>query len=461
MRGKPYMSFVKFAGILGVFVVLSGCTRYRPQPLVPDKEWVRIESLRLETLVRPEAKTYSGSDAEVPSFDYSNGLSADESAALAVALNPEVNAFRMEHGVAKGQLIEAGLLPNPEIDTKWLTPPVGPTQFAGEVNAFFNLTEALVTRGPRKDRARTRMEQVAWDVADKEWRLANETRQAFSGLVYEDEAITLNEKQKAITNKTLSVLKARHARGAASELDVLVAETELANLERQAKQLEGARKLALQGLNRSIGLPPNHDTRLQKDEKPLAFTPPQGEVDQLAEELRSRRFDLVAAEKDYLVAERDLQIACRKQFPRVSLGPSYEGGDGERNGRWGLGLAFEIPFFNRNQGEIVVRTAEREQKRRSYEAKLQSARAEFHAAWTGMATLDAELKVFFAEVAPRLERSLELMGKAFDKGEVDVLQVLLLQEKALQTQREILERLREFHRARIAVEGSLGPKRSK
>lgn len=444
-----------------VIFAQAGCARYRPVPLEPGRVWSRIEGLRLEDLALRPGGAKTSMENEPLSFDYSDGLSIDESAGLAITLNPEIRAFRMGRGIAEGQLIEAGLLPNPEIDTTWLTPPVGPVQIAGEANALFDLSEALITRGPRKDRARTRMEQVAWEVADKEWRLANETRQAFLGLVYEDEAISLNEKQKEISNKTLSVLKARHARGAASELDVLVAETELANLERQAKQLEGARKLAMQGLNRSIGLPPNHDTRLQKDEKPLAYTPPQGEVEQLAEELRSRRFDLVAAEKDYLVAERDLQIACRKQFPRVSLGPTYEGGDGERNGRWGLGLAFEIPFFNRNQGEIVVRTAEREQKRRSYEANLQSARAEFHAAWTGMATLDAELKVFFAEVAPRLERSLELMGKAFDKGDVDILQVLLLQEKALQSQREILERLREFHRARIEVEGSLGPKRSK
>ena len=47
-------------------------------------------------------------------FDIRNGLSPDEAAVLAVIANPKLRASRDERQLAAAQLLQAGILPNPQ-----------------------------------------------------------------------------------------------------------------------------------------------------------------------------------------------------------------------------------------------------------------------------------------------------------------------------------------------------------
>ena len=98
---------------------LVGCTVYEPVPLEPEQEWHRMEALRLENLTRAAAES-SVAENPLPPFDYSNGLSAEEAAGLAVVLNPDLRAFRLQRGIAEAQLTAAGIL---EIVPKLLISP--------------------------------------------------------------------------------------------------------------------------------------------------------------------------------------------------------------------------------------------------------------------------------------------------------------------------------------------------
>ncbi len=442
--------------ILNVFVsvalLTTGCAFYRPMFLDSGEEWKRLEDIRVEDLA---GYAVEGQDPDLgPSrhFDYSDGLSIDEAAGLAVVLNPDLRAFRLEQGVAEGQLVGAGLFPNPEVEAKWLS---GPGPWAGELDLVFDLTEVLLRRGPQKELARIHLKEVRWEIAEREWKLVNTVRLAFTDLVYRDEALGLNQTEMRIVERTLASIKARKAGGAATELDVILAETDVREIERRERHLAGERKRSLQRLNKLLGLPPYHDTRIQRAERPLAYIAMSGDVGVLAEKIRTQRPDLLAAEQAYLAAEKELHIQHREQFPPVHLGPSVERDEGEYS--FGLGLSIEVPIFNRNKGGIAAGSAERDRKRRSYVAALHEARAELYAAWAEWETLDAELAFYFSKVAPPLDRGLRLTQKAFREGEVDLLQVLMFQGRVLEGKREILETLMDFHRARIEVEEATGP----
>lgn len=429
----------------------AGCTGYRPAPLDPDAEWSRLEGIRLEDL---KAEGAPGEGA-VPPFDYRDGLSSDEAAGLAVALNPGLSALRAEKGVAEAELLAAGLLPNPEIDTKWLRPEDA-SVWTGEATALFDLTRLLLSRGPEKARARLRAEEVDWEIAEREWQVASEARLAFVDLLYADEAGTLNERRKGIADRNLAMLRARLERGAATGLEVALAEAEAAGIARDGKRLAGDRRLALQALNRLLGLPPSHDTRLKKPEKPLAFVRSEGTLAALAEGLRSRRPSVLAAQRAYGASERSLELAYRKRLPAVKVGPAWERGE-DRGQSFGVGASIEIPLLDRGQGEIAGRTAEREKARRVYLEALQSARDELSAAWAERETVEAEVRVDLDDVAPKLDRGLELTQKAFEAGDLGLLQVLEVQTRVLDARRDLLGRLRDLHRARIKVQQAAGP----
>lgn len=429
----------------------TGCTAYKPRALEPDRQWARLERISLDDLVVDRDQP-SGESA-VPAFDYSDGLSPDEAAALAIMLNPDLLAFREERRIAKGQLIAAGLLPNPDIDLQWLVPVAGGLS-AVEIETAFDLTAALLLRKPRIEQAKIRLEELNWEALDREWRLANETRRAFTGVTYWDRALDLNRQERAIADRTLAIIRAQQAAGATTELEVLLAESEVAEIQRRARRLTGERRGALQQLNRLLGVPPNHATRLQTSDKPLAYAKLTGELSELAQRIRSRP-DLKQAEQAYLGAEKQLHIATLGQWPHVGLGPSYERGEGESS--LGAGLSVELPIFDRNQGEIAVSTAERRQKRHEYIALLHEARSELYDAWERLETLDGELSFYFSDIGPRLDRSLKLTEDAFEAGDLDLLQVLLLQSRVLTSKREILEMLRDYHLAKTDLMQALGP----
>ncbi|MEE8234545.1 MAG: TolC family protein [Gammaproteobacteria bacterium] len=446
-----YTSVLLFTAVL----LLSACTKYLPKPLYPEQEWRQLQDVRLDDLLANAKDLLVDRNQLALAFNYADGISADEAAGLAVVLNLDLRVIRLAKEIAQGQLLAAGLLPNPDIDGRWLTPVSGGSRVFTEIDIFFDLTEALLIRGPSIDRAEIRIEEINWELVGREWEIANEVRRAFSDVLYWDRTIELNKQQQQVTKQILEITNTQYDLDAGTELDVVLAESESVELERRARQLNGQRKQAIQKLNRLIGLPPNHPTQLQKSEKPLAYIPLSGDVDRFADKLRIQRPDLRQAEQAYLGSEKELQIAIRKQYPRLRLGPSYEHGEGKN--LVGGGLSLEIPVFNLNQGEIAVRMAERDQMHQAYVAILHQARGRLYDTWSRLETLNDELGFYFSDVAPRLERSLDLTEQAFKAGQLDILRVLLVQNRVLDSKRQILEALRGYHRSRIDLIEIIGP----
>jgi len=432
-----------------------GCVSFEPRPLDPESEWRRLEGLRLDDLAPPRNNARSSESGRPPAFDYTNGLSADEAAGLAVAFNPTLRASRLRQGIAEGQLLGAGLLPNPTIDTKWLVP-TNAASWKGEVNSAINLTQILLRRSLERERAQIGIEEVRWDVAEEEWALAAQAREAWIELVYSEEALALFAATRNARERLTAAVREQQRAGDTGTLELLLAEADLANLTRLEPRLQGGRQRALQALNALLGLPPDHPTRIEKPENPLAFAPATVDRSAALEKLWERRPDLLAAERAYAGAEKDLQLACRKQFPSFTVGPSWER-DGTAN-YLGFNAAIELPIFNRNQGDIAAKTAVRDQRRREFEAALQAARTDFEDARASFDALEGELKVIFAELVPRLERSVDLTQRALQAGSVSQSEVLKLQLRLLETRSEVLKTLRDYHRARISVDRAQGPR---
>ena len=70
------------------------------------------------------------------------------------------------------------------------------------------------------------------------------------------------------------------------------------------------------------------------------------------------RADVRAALADYAAAENDLRLEIAKQYPDVHLNPGYQYDQG--NSKWTLGITFDLPVLNQNQGPIAEARARRE-----------------------------------------------------------------------------------------------------
>src|SRR6266700_3824842 len=99
--------------LLVTLLAVSGCASYKPEPLCPSEAQARLKRFSLADFAAEYAKA---KPAEILP-DISEGLGPDEVGAAAMAFNP---ALKAKEGVACGQLITAGLYPNPTFDNKSL-----------------------------------------------------------------------------------------------------------------------------------------------------------------------------------------------------------------------------------------------------------------------------------------------------------------------------------------------------
>jgi len=102
------------------------------------------------------------------------GLSPDGAAVLAVLLNPSLRAVRDQRALSDAQILDAGLLPNPELTYSLDVPTGGDT--AGRVDAFglgldWNVT-SLITRVSKVREAKAQGEAVDLEIAWREWQVA-------------------------------------------------------------------------------------------------------------------------------------------------------------------------------------------------------------------------------------------------------------------------------------------------
>ena len=110
---------LRWMAIAAPMVLGASCATYSPKPLDPGAELAALGRRGLDDLVVERAMPGEGG-APVPiGFDPSDGLDETEVIAVALTLNPELQAKRLETGQARALLIEAGLWPNPEVGAAW------------------------------------------------------------------------------------------------------------------------------------------------------------------------------------------------------------------------------------------------------------------------------------------------------------------------------------------------------
>ena len=70
------------------------------------------------------------------------------------------------------------------------------------------------------------------------------------------------------------------------------------------------------------------------------------------------RADILGALAGYAAAEDDLRLQIAQQYPDVHLNPGYQFDQGDN--KWSIGLNFDLPILNQNQGPIAEAKARRE-----------------------------------------------------------------------------------------------------
>ncbi len=436
-------------------LVTSGCVTYTPQPLVPDAELAALRSTTLDDVTVEHVLPGARAAIETPAFDLTDGLSEDELVSIALTLNPDLRARRLEIGAAEALLLGAGILPNPKAGVTWRTGISGADGHALDANLLMDILQPWL-RATRQEVATANVETVCAEIVAEEWRLVRATRIALLDVTSALQIAAMLDEAVGIRSHMLDLAEKSRAAGEGTDLDVSSAELELAEMQRDQRFAQADVAVAKLRLNAVLGLPPDYELRLTGIGAPASITV-FGELSNsdLEQRLLAGRYELRALEAAYRRAEFELDLAIKGKYPSLQLGLGLER-ESEGDSFLGPAMGLELPIFDRNQGEIAAKLANRDRARADYVATLHRLRAGAYDARARLRTARREIEAQERDVLPKVRRNQDLIEGAFRVGDVGVLDWVTAQQRALRAQRTYLETLLRYQRNVIEIEAATG-----
>ena len=395
---------------------LAGCAHYTPLPLATRA---------------PLAPDLRALDPSIPS----GPLGVEQVVTLALANNPDLRAIRLKRGIATGQTLQAGLLSNPSLSGALLPLLSG----AGSVPAW-NLgiaqdIKSLVTYRSRHRAAADSEQQVAADIIWQEWQVAGQARQLACDLIMGNRArpsyagaYTLLAERNAKLEKALAAHSVTLVTIAPDRLALQSARTALDALDQRQLGLKHQ-------LNALLGLTPDAQLPLaeQVDLPPFDMAAIRADLPNLP----ARRPDLIALRMGYASSDEQVRQAILSQFPDMILGASVAS-DNAKVINGGPNLQIGLPIFDRNQGNIAIAQATREQLHADYSARLAATMGTVEAMLSEAEQLSAQLMTARHDLpAARLaaERAQAAFGASNldERGYVDLVSNRFTKEQEIMT----------------------------
>src|ERR1700687_2090637 len=108
--------------VLSFFIaLLISCVSYSPKPLRGAEFKKQLIIVDQNVLIQEAIQPRHPSIPTIK-LDFSKPLTAEELRVIAVLVNPTLKALRAKEGVARAQVFDAGLLPNPQFNGSYDQP---------------------------------------------------------------------------------------------------------------------------------------------------------------------------------------------------------------------------------------------------------------------------------------------------------------------------------------------------
>ena len=365
-------------------------------------------------------------------------LSLSEVQQLALTRNPASLAEREEIAIAEAGLRRARTIPsNPDASIQGAG--TGGTTEATVTQEI----EVLGQRGLRIGAARLGITR-AGALASNAGRLAvAEASSAFVRAIAAERRGAVTREAFALVERLLSAVRIQLKEGEVSRMEANLAEIELGRARARVLASQRLANTTLLDLKRLAGLPPETPVRLVYDSvgpvvsaagvprELFSDTVPLA-ADRLLAMALDRRSDLAARETAVRELDALTRLARREALPNLRLGAVIESSGGSRSIGPVIGLS--LPLFNRNQGLIAEREAQRRQAALLQRATELRVRTDVATAIRSYQTATAEAVVFEQSVRQPSHENAALLETAFRAGKIPLPTLLLLRNQLLESE---------------------------
>lgn len=412
--------------LLAVAALAMGCASYQRRPIDLG---AHLAKWRAQGPSDPRVRARASLDGTA--YDAADGLDRGEATLLALVLNPRARAARLRADAVAAGVGLAGTWSDPALSTE-LRRAIGTGSSPWIVSSGLSITIPLSGRlsaerdGAAAGASAARLGALLvehdlrlavsrawlkWSLAVERSRLLRQYQQALGPLL--DQARRLNvagelaAEQLGILTLETTEYRIRVLRASADESE-------------QREQL-----LTLIGLTAAakVVLQPGLDVNAPPATAPAGWP------------TRQTRVQLKLAE--YEVREQALRREVARQYPDLTIGPTFEFDRGQSSIGLGLGL-LPIPMFNRNRHAIAEATGRRTVARALVEDAAQQlvAKTELLRARAARASQELDALVAFAA---EIDRQLSRLTRLAAQGELDVLVLRHVLQTGLQNRLAIVQ----------------------
>ncbi|MGD0304974.1 MAG: TolC family protein [Candidatus Acidiferrales bacterium] len=285
-------------------------------------------------------------------------ITLDEAIQLAQTHNHNLAAARTTIQQNEAQEVTANLRPNPVLSLgEQYFPFFQPNAFSGEYidnNAEFDLGLSYLFERGKKRQHRLQAAQDATavtrsTVADNERTLIFNVASQFFNVQLAESTLDLALQDQNSFQKTVDISQARYKAGDISEADFLKIQLQLLQFQTDVSQAELSKVQALVGLRQYLGyqsVPEDYDVSGDFDYKPVTM-----KLEDLQAKALQSRPDFRAAVQGVAAAKSQYELARANGKRDVTGTATYAHTGGVST--LDLSASWELPFFDRNQGEIA------------------------------------------------------------------------------------------------------------
>lgn len=370
-------------------------------------------------------------------------LSVQEIQALAEKQSLALKAQELENRIAAAAIKTARLWDNPELELQYDYHAITPTVANNPATVDARISQPLQLFGLRDARvqeARARVAQTYLQTADFRRIFLLQVRlSAFKVLVLQ-KALDFQRAFYDNYQKLLQATAFRYSKGDISEYELKKIEVEGTRYENSIAVLEVEVRKKLNELKKALSLSQNDQLAIVDDLQPPDPAAVQAILQQ--EVKLEQRPDLLAVQKEIVIAERSLQVAEKENMPNFAAMALYHYEPGSaifpQNHYFGLGISAPLRIFNRNQGVREAYAQTIEKKKLNYAHELLGAQAELAAQRNAIRQ--------YLEVLSRSQERLATSKELYEKGRflyakkaANLIQLLESERSYFDAQREYFE----------------------
>lgn len=375
-----------------------------------------------------------------------------EAIAAALVNNPELAVQASQQRIAGTRIVQAGLIPNPELQTEVENFGGGGDRLAfEETETTISLAQAIELGGKRSKRKRlaeTGQELTNWDYEVARLDVLTAVAKAFIATLAAQQRAQLFADLSALAHLSVDTVDEQIRAGATSSTELLRAQADLGRTEAERRQADQELAQARVRLAAKWGNPrPTFrvvagDLSHVETPPPLATLLPRvadaPDVARWTAELENRR---AAVELERAEAIPNLTL---------SLGGRHFSDNGD-NALVG-GFSIPLPVFNRNQGDILA--AEEGVSKATAERTRATVAAEeaLAAAYEDLRSNAAQVVLLRDDVLPKSEAAFRGTRDAYERGLLRFLDVLDSQRTWFEVRDQLVQTLAAYHSAAAEVE---------